>query len=75
MNEELIKQIDHMRGESRMSTPIILEEGDEQPCLQCNARTLDTGWECNTCGYDNRPWYYPEGARNAAVLDKGLGND
>lgn len=39
-------------------------DGDAQPCLKCGAAdALDTGWECTECGYDNMPWYYPEGAK------------
>lgn len=33
------------------------------PCLKCGKDALDTGWECTECGFDNRPWYYPEGVR------------
>lgn len=31
------------------------------PCLKCGKDALDTGWECNECGFDNKPFYYPEG--------------
>lgn len=31
------------------------------PCLKCDKDALDTGWECNECGFDNKPFYYPEG--------------
>lgn len=33
-------------------------EQDDQRCLRCGSWYLDTGWECNDCGYDNRPHYY-----------------
>lgn len=36
---------------------------DAEYCLQCGSKFLDTGWECTDCGYDNRPWYYPEGMK------------
>lgn len=35
---------------------------DAQHCLRCGQDALDTGWECTECGYDNMPWYYPQGA-------------
>jgi hypothetical protein len=27
-------------------------------CASCGGH-LDTGWECNSCGRDWRPWAYP----------------
>lgn len=39
------------------------KDGDQQVCLNCGADALDTGWECTDCGYDNMPWYYPQGAK------------
>lgn len=30
---------------------------EKQRCLRCGAWYLDTGWECNDCGYDNMPHY------------------
>jgi len=36
---------------------------DKQLCLQCGLDALDTGWECNECGYDNMTWYYPQGVK------------
>jgi hypothetical protein len=30
---------------------------DVQCCLRCGSDALDTGWECNGCGYDNMPHY------------------
>jgi hypothetical protein len=56
-----------------MSELLILQEGDDQPCLKCGVVALDTGWECTECGYDNRPWYYPEGAKKAAEREKDDG--
>jgi hypothetical protein len=32
---------------------------DDQRCLRCGSWYLDTGWECNDCGYDNMPHYCP----------------
>jgi ribosomal protein L37E len=36
---------------------------DAQRCLKCGEDALDTGWECTECGYDNMPWYYPQGVK------------
>lgn len=45
-----------------MADRIELDRSDEQPCMRCERKgVLDTGWECTECGYDNMPWYYPEG--------------
>lgn len=30
---------------------------DSERCLRCGSMFLDTGWECNDCGYDNLPHY------------------
>lgn len=30
----------------------------DELCLQCGGE-LDTGWECNDCGWDGIDWYYP----------------
>ncbi|MBV6782124.1 hypothetical protein KWH04_16050 [Xanthomonas campestris pv. trichodesmae] len=32
-------------------------DDDDQRCLRCGYPTLDTGWECTECGYDNMPHY------------------
>ena len=32
-------------------------EQDDERCLRCGSSALDTGWECNDCGYDNMPHY------------------
>lgn len=32
-------------------------DDDDQRCLRCGSPNLDTGWECNDCGYDNLPHY------------------
>jgi len=42
---------------------------DEQKCLKCGQHSLDTGWECTECEYDNMPWYYPEGSKKLATKD------
>ena len=28
-------------------------KGDDTPCVWCGALALDTGLECNECGFDN----------------------
>ncbi|WP_164738889.1 hypothetical protein [Xanthomonas arboricola] len=30
---------------------------EQEVCLRCGSRALDTGWECTECGYDNMPHY------------------
>ena len=30
---------------------------EQEVCLRCGSRGLDTGWECTECGYDNMPHY------------------
>ncbi len=37
------------------------KRGDDQYCVNCGSRALDTGWECVDCDYDNMPWYSPDG--------------
>lgn len=32
-------------------------DADQERCLRCGSPHLDTGWECNDCGYDNLPHY------------------
>lgn len=32
---------------------------EEPKCLKCGG-FLDTGWECNDCGWDGIDWYFPE---------------
>ncbi len=49
---------------------INLKEGDDQPCMKCGCRFLDTGWECTECGYDNIDWYYPQ---NRSTTQQGAG--
>lgn len=39
------------------------KDGDKQRCLRCGEDALDTGWECTECGYDNMPWYHPQGVK------------
>ena len=34
--------------------------GDDIACSKCGAVALDTGLECDECGYDMRPEIYPE---------------
>jgi ribosomal protein L37E len=41
-------------------------DAEAQRCLKCGEDALDTGWECTECGYDNMPWYYPQGKALAA---------
>lgn len=31
---------------------------DDERCIRCGSFALDTGWECDDCGYDNMPHYY-----------------
>ena len=38
------------------------------PCQQCGKWALDTGWECTNCGYDNMPWFYPEGVEKLRAM-------
>lgn len=40
------------RGLSDHSVRTLISEDRCPMCL----RELDTGWECNSCGYDARPW-------------------
>ena len=57
-----------MKSDHALQLP---KNSDAQLCLKCGQDTLDTGWECSECGYDNMPWYYrqgvkkPEGRSNA----------
>lgn len=37
---------------------------EDQRCLRCGSKFLDTGWECNDCGYDNIEHYCPPEIRN-----------
>lgn len=30
---------------------------DDERCLRCGSMSIDTGWECNDCGYDNMSHY------------------
>lgn len=39
---------------------------DEQCCLRCGSRSLDTGWECTVCDYDSMPHYCPPTLRSKA---------
>ncbi len=39
---------------------------DDERCLRCGSPFLDTGWECNDCGYDNMPHYYEPALGGAA---------
>ena len=49
---------------------IDIVNSDEAPCMKCGSKFLDTGWECNDCGYDNRDWYYPPSQRAADRKEK-----
>lgn len=33
---------------------------DEERCMRCGGNFLDTGWECDDCGYDNYSTYAPK---------------
>jgi hypothetical protein len=44
-----------------MANKLVLDP--DGPCQKCGKDALDTGWECTACGYDNMPWYYPEGVK------------
>lgn len=44
-------------------------------CPQCGGE-LDTGWECNDCGYDARDEAYPPDRRERdAAIDERFGDD
>jgi len=46
-------------------------DDDDQRCLRCGSSSLDTGWECHDCGYDNMPHY----TETKALIDsKAVGN-
>lgn len=42
-----------------MSTPIA-RDPDDEPCIRCGSKFLDTGWECTDCGMDCIDFYYPQ---------------
>jgi hypothetical protein len=44
-----------------MSAERFTPSDPDGPCQKCGKWALDTGWECTECGYDNLPWFYPEG--------------
>lgn len=44
---------------------------DKEHCIRCGSWFLDTGWECNDCGYDNMPHY---GDRAKVLSDSLNGN-
>lgn len=44
-----------------MTATILDLDPVDGPCLKCGGE-LDTGWECNVCGYDNIDWYCPNRA-------------
>ena len=44
---------------------------EAERCLRCGSPHLDTGWECNDCGYDNMPHYAnPESRKEPPVGEK-----
>lgn len=43
---------------AKKSTP------DDEVCIRCGKRALDTGWECTECGYDNYRIYGPPSKRS-----------
>ena len=44
----------------------------EDKCPMCLGE-LDTGWECNECGYDAMPWVKASQAANDARHDRREG--
>ena len=42
-------------------------KGDDLPCIRCGAVALDTGLECNECGFDN--WEVVTGKPFSATPD------
>lgn len=38
-------------------------------CANCLGE-LDTGWECNSCGFDWKPWMEASTAQNNAAFDR-----
>jgi hypothetical protein len=51
------------RGLSDQSVSILISE---DRCPMCLGH-LDTGWECNSCGYDAKPWVKIRRERNEAA--------
>lgn len=41
-------------------------------CPNCLGE-LDTGWECNSCGYDGKPWIESSRAKNEQAHDSREG--
>jgi hypothetical protein len=39
--------------------PAVKVAPDEERCFRCGSWYLDTGWECNDCGFDNYHLYAP----------------
>lgn len=50
--------------------------GDDVPCVNCGERALDTGLECDNCGFDNHEAVtgkpFPKGATPAAAAEMPL---
>lgn len=46
---------------------------DDERCPECGG-PLDTGWECNDCGFDAMPEAYPQDRqeRDANLKNRGL---
>jgi len=48
-------------------------KGDDIPCVRCGAIALDTGLECNECGFDNyevitgKPFSVSAGAKPGTI--------
>lgn len=43
---------------------------EQERCLRCGSFFLDTGWECNDCGYDNMPHYANPDAKGEGGKDE-----
>jgi hypothetical protein len=52
-----------------MSVRILISEDRCPMCLG----NLDTGWECNECGYDAQPWVKASRERNDRAHDNREG--
>ena len=57
------------RGLSDRSVSILISEDRCPMCLG----ELDTGWECNSCGYDAKPWVKISRERNERIHDNREG--
>lgn len=46
---------------------------EHERCLRCGSPHLDTGWECNDCGYDNMPHYANPASERPTTPDGAKG--